>query len=333
MTDSAVRYNQVQSTRMSDCGPLPDFACPRCRSVIMDQTFNHPFTIRCTRCRARYKTDPFGYANLTTGDASGTLNVDTTTAAYAHSQHTAYPRRYAEFLRPYVQSINARLILDVACGIGEEVEQLRSDGFDAYGIDLPSLGKLWDEAGRSRCYFFESDASALPFPDDTFDLTLAQGVIEHIGTVDGEQELSSEYREARRAFACELMRVTRPGGHILVTCPNKRFPLDIQHSPRRSERSRVVRFFWARTGVVIHRPWGPNHLLSYGELRQLFEAHGATSRPLAPCNYFGFGRFRRGFLRPFREIARLYLNGLPRALWGTAANPYVISEIHKKGTS
>lgn len=62
----------------------------------------------------------------------------------------------------------------------------------------------------SRLAFVPGDASCLPFPDNTFDVAVAFSTVEHIP--------DEEVR--RRAFR-EMQRVTKVGGHVVVTVPNK----------------------------------------------------------------------------------------------------------------
>ena len=54
----------------------------------------------------------------------------------------------------------------------------------------------------------------LPFADDSFDLILSNEVLEHV--VDD------------RACAAEMVRVTRPGGRIVIFAPNRWYPVE-QH--------------------------------------------------------------------------------------------------------
>jgi SAM-dependent methyltransferase len=61
----------------------------------------------------------------------------------------------------------------------------------------------------------DEETTQLPFPDETFDLVLAVGVIEHLPARD------------RRRYVDEYYRVLRVGGHIAVLdTPNRAFPLE-----------------------------------------------------------------------------------------------------------
>jgi SAM-dependent methyltransferase len=53
---------------------------------------------------------------------------------------------------------------------------------------------------------------ALPFKSNTFDLVFSNEVIEHVND--------------DRWSVREMVRVTRPGGHVLVFCPNRLWPFE-----------------------------------------------------------------------------------------------------------
>jgi SAM-dependent methyltransferase len=51
-----------------------------------------------------------------------------------------------------------------------------------------------------------------PLPSSTFDLILSHEVIEHV--------------QDDRAAICEMVRVLRPGGRIVLFCPNRGYPFE-----------------------------------------------------------------------------------------------------------
>lgn len=152
---------------------------------------------------------------------------------------------------------------------------LLEDGHDAYGIDLPHLSKYWARNGNDPRRFFCCDAARLPFPDDSFDVVYSTGVVEHIGTKLGHCSLSSNYVTVRQSYANEILRVTKPNGRILIACPNKAFPIDIQHGACDAAApmtlvNRLRQYIFDKTRINIHPSWGEYHLLSYSETKKLF---------------------------------------------------------------
>lgn len=101
---------------------------------------------------------------------------------------------------------NDRKVLDVGCGNGWLLWNYARNGADTTGVDLTRNAvkisrKRFSYEGLSG-KFMCADAGRLPLKNDQFDLVTSLGVIHH--TPDTER------------CAREIIRVTRPGGRILV---------------------------------------------------------------------------------------------------------------------
>jgi SAM-dependent methyltransferase len=107
---------------------------------------------------------------------------------------------------PRAPAATAR-VLDAGCGSGGNLGVYRDLG-TVFGID--TVAEPLAQALR-RGYQGVGLASLprLPFPDRTFDLVAATDVIEHVA--DDSAALS------------ELRRITRPGGHLVITVPAYRW--------------------------------------------------------------------------------------------------------------
>jgi len=103
-------------------------------------------------------------------------------------------------LRPGAQ------VLDAGCGAGQTLDDLaRLGGVDrAHGIDM-SEDAVNAARSRGHAEVRLSGVEKLPHADEAFDLVTCLDVVEH--TPDDV------------ATFTELHRVTRPGGHLLVTVP------------------------------------------------------------------------------------------------------------------
>ena len=103
-------------------------------------------------------------------------------------------------------------ILDDGCGLGTYLAALNPYSSSRFGIEV--------EADRAAHALKRATGvalgvgEALPFPDGCFDFVLSNEVIEHVAD--------------DRRYAAEMVRVTRPGGRILVFCPNRWYPVE-QH--------------------------------------------------------------------------------------------------------
>lgn len=102
-----------------------------------------------------------------------------------------------------IEAASADRVLDVGCGNGIYLRQLRAIGVEAVGCDV-SFGML--NAARAttdpRQILVHSDAQALPFADSSFDIIFAPHMLYHVP-------------DRPRALA-ELRRVLRPGGRLVA---------------------------------------------------------------------------------------------------------------------
>jgi SAM-dependent methyltransferase len=318
------------TTLKSDISSHLTFTCPSCRETLSLAGRS----ALCNRCKRVFGVSEYGYWDLTSRLESGTLaELPPTPDDYVEDQHCNGERLFEGFLKPLIGAIQPAEALDVGCGAGEMVRQFQKSGIRCYGIDLPSNAKHWAIAEADSSSFFGADARRLPFADNSFDFVMSLGVIEHIGTVTGHCTLSKTYVEDRLRFAEEIVRVTKPNGSIVIAAPNKLFPVDIQHGPTDevSSKAPLRSLISRKTGLNVHKTWGDYHLPSYSEVRRLFLDHaGARSWEALPLKgYFGFGRFRRGFLRPFSLLAEAYVDHLPQPFLRTCLNPYVLVRITK----
>ncbi|MBI2549249.1 class I SAM-dependent methyltransferase [Candidatus Woesearchaeota archaeon] len=102
-----------------------------------------------------------------------------------------YNERY---IKTYKRILGQRFdskILDLGCGAGHLVLACKKQGYDAEGIDIETCD-------------FENEN--LPYKDQTFNLVIANAVIEHIGSPD-------------HIFQ-EAYRVLKPGGSFIMRTPN-----------------------------------------------------------------------------------------------------------------
>jgi SAM-dependent methyltransferase len=107
---------------------------------------------------------------------------------------------------------SSRRVLEVGCGVGLYLQRLAEHAASTVGVEFEP-----DRARRARSVnptaaVVNAANEALPFPDRSFDLVLTNEVIEHVA-------------DDRRS-AEELVRVLRPGGRIVLFCPNRWYPVE-----------------------------------------------------------------------------------------------------------
>jgi ubiquinone/menaquinone biosynthesis C-methylase UbiE len=154
----------------------------------------------------------------------GTYMSDTSLSEFGKIDRTGDPGAFVRFLdaacahesfQAYKQHLLTCLnlgpgsqVLDIGCGTGDDVRDMASvvaPGGVCVGVD--NSRAMIDEARRraganSGIEFHVAEASALPFADSKFDASRADRSLMHVP-------------EPRRALA-EMIRVTRPGGRVVV---------------------------------------------------------------------------------------------------------------------
>ena len=106
--------------------------------------------------------------------------------------------------------LEGRRVLDLGCGLGAYVRQMRAFTPEVYGIEIDHERAA--EAGRALGLIATAAAEALPFPTASFDVVLSHEMIEHVA--DDRQTIA------------EALRVLRPGGRLVLFCPNRLYPFE-----------------------------------------------------------------------------------------------------------
>lgn len=105
-----------------------------------------------------------------------------------------------QYLRP------GDLILDAGCGMGDMLVRIRKmQDYNAIGIDISA-----DYVAIAQERGLHADVCAIektPFPKGIFGMVICTDVLEHV------LDLNKAVRE--------LLRVLRPGGHLIVRTPNE----------------------------------------------------------------------------------------------------------------
>ncbi|MBN1874695.1 MAG: methyltransferase domain-containing protein [Anaerolineae bacterium] len=101
--------------------------------------------------------------------------------------------------------LSGRCVLDVGCGVGMYTSAFLRYTPHVFGIEIEH-----DRAGQARSRargVARAVGETLPFTNAAFDIVFSHEVLEHV---------SDDHQCAR-----ELVRVTRPGGRIVIFVPNR----------------------------------------------------------------------------------------------------------------
>jgi SAM-dependent methyltransferase len=308
--------------------PLQCIHCGAALEVRSDQ-------LRCEGCGSQYPLEG-GIADFSEGryydvfDPSSTLSESHRVGL--ENEEAGAEARIRDFFLPLIelrrkgQRSHLR-VLDSGCGNGISVDLLSAAGIEAWGHDLSALRKWQWRERRMKERLLVADAMRLPFSSGFFDLVLSSGVIEHIGVAERS---SPRYavtplpdRDALRTdYLREVLRVVRPGGQVIVDCPNGAFPIDFWHG----DRAGAARWHSPHEGF----------LPTFGEVARLArEADASTSvvslssRRRLRFRQVGAHWYGRLFAVPMATLLRLMEVPAFRWLARSPLNPYLVLEITK----
>ncbi len=107
------------------------------------------------------------------------------------------------------ERLHGHILVD-GCGIGTYLERLAPLSRCAVGLDIEMERVQEAHAGSERVLCGAGEF--LPFPAESFDLILSHEVIEHV--------------QDDRATVREMVRALRPGGRLVLFCPNRGYPFE-----------------------------------------------------------------------------------------------------------
>ena len=103
-------------------------------------------------------------------------------------------------------------ILDNGCGLGTYLQSFAPYNRNRFGLEIEHDRAV--RAIQTANGIVEGVGETLPFASGSFDFVLSNEVIEHVAD--------------DRLYASEMVRVLKPGGRIIIFCPNRWYPVE-QH--------------------------------------------------------------------------------------------------------
>ena len=127
-------------------------------------------------------------------------------------------------------------ILDNGCGLGTYLAAFAPYSDHRFGLEVE-----WERARQARTSaegIVQGVGERLPFAADLFDFVLSNEVIEHVAD--------------DALYARETVRVTRPGGRILIFAPNRWYPVEQQPCEVTVARSAPAAMSCFAVALVAH---------------------------------------------------------------------------------
>jgi len=155
-------------------------------------------------------------------------------------------------IRSVAGDLHGKRVLDCGCGAGDYVHAFSTlQAAAAVGVEYQAA-KLWGRERReSSAQLAAADVERLPFPDDSFQLAIANEMLEHVP--DDASGL------------LEMRRVLEPGGLLVVFSPNRLYPFETHGvSLKRSGRKvphyvPAIPYIPLRVGHLWLRYWARNY--------------------------------------------------------------------------
>ena len=194
-------------------------------------------------------------------------------------------------------------ILENGCGVGMYVEHLAPFGGTVLGLEYD-----FERAAEARInspHIFNAAGEFIPLPSSTFDLLLSHEVIEHV--------------QDDRSAVQEMIRLLKPGGRVVIFCPNRGYPFETHGIYWKGKYSFGNKLFVNYLPRSLRDKLAPHvRVYSKKDLRKLFE--GLPVRFIERTIIFGaydniiqrfgaFGKILRGILQ-FLEKTPLKILGL-----------------------
>lgn len=179
------------------------------------------------------------------------------TLGYSKGSYTGITQQATTAYRSFwiKKNIDPQTCLDIGCGMGNLVEELRKKNIDARGIEISSyaLEKAKDSV---KPYLSYGDITDIPYDDNSFDLVVTYDVLEHLERSHLQRAIKESIRVSRRWIL-----------HKIYTRENKL--IHLLHAKDHSQRSVLTQQYWLNLFKYI-----PNITVSSKGIRlpELFES-------------------------------------------------------------
>jgi SAM-dependent methyltransferase len=278
--------------------------------------------ISCQHCGAPFEYRD-GFADLVVGGRFDDDLGDVQTRYEEESNEWLAEKYLIPTLGRLLAGVRRPRVLSLGCGTGVDIDRLAARGYDVVGIDCGNRTGVWPRR-ECRDRLCLANGRHLPFESASFDAVYCGCVFPHVGVEGDSTRLRPDFAEERQAIADQIGRVLKPGGHVMVSSPNRLFPLDIFHG--RSPAQPYPR---------LNPPWS-RFLLSAADYRKLLSTAGFIRSSLLPVTgYWGFLRMKqhlkgRLLALPVEAVFRAVSAPPLRGLRGSPISPWIVMTAERR---
>lgn len=176
---------------------------------------------------------------------------------YSSIKSTGKPNKHLKLLAQRLNIQQGHTVLDIACGTGEWLKAAEDQGANTFGVDLSEKAIEFCKKTYNSENYICQPAEKLPYDDCSFDIVTCLGSLEHFP--DKEKSLK------------EMVRVTKPGGTLLILVPNSNFIGYTTGLYKGTNQSQAIETplsiqQWSRlfqsSGIKIEKTWKDLHFLN-----------------------------------------------------------------------
>ena len=118
--------------------------------------------------------------------------------------YTSYPQKFISHLFSLYEMKEGRRLLEPGVGRGEFLRLFKELGLEVSGLDISE--KARELSPDMDISILDADASAWPYPDNSFDFVYSKSFVEHL-------------KDPEKYFS-ESFRVLKPGGTLITLTPD-----------------------------------------------------------------------------------------------------------------
>lgn len=101
--------------------------------------------------------------------------------AYTSYEYERFSKAFAELRKALVEMVNVERVLDIGCAKGFLVSEFRTNGIEAYGIDISKYAIESAPVNlKPFLHVVDLNKDRIPFPDNFFNVIICMGTLEYI---------------------------------------------------------------------------------------------------------------------------------------------------------